>query len=149
MYVRMYIYVYTQIGYILYDITDHSTQAVVTFCKIPLFLVPVPTISFQPSGSQQRIVGEMQDIICSVTITFEADPDSVELTWTNASSIITPDDRVTVLPTNITRNSFRFTYTTIIQFDYLMEGDEGSYICNFTLDGMTKSRSATLHLRSM
>ena len=117
---------------------------------IRIFLVPFPRISFQPSGSQQGVVGEMQDIICSVTITSEIDPDSVELTWTKASSIITVDDRVTILPTNITRNTFSFTYTTIIQFDYLMEGDGGNYTCNVTLDGMTKSRSTTLgNLTSM
>ena len=112
-------------------------------------LVPVPRISLQPSGYLQGVVGEMQDITCSVTITSTIDPDSVELTWTNADSIITADSTVTII-TNITENPFSFTYTTIIRFAYLMEGDEGNYTCNVEVDDMMESRSITLeNLRSM
>ena len=103
-------------------------------------LVPVPRISLQPSGYLQRVVGEMQDIICSVTITSTIDPDTVELTWTLDDSTITTDNRVTII-TNITENPFSFTYTTIIQFAYLMEGDEGNYTCNVEVDDMMESRS--------
>ena len=119
------------------------------FCHdILIFLVPVPRISLQPSGYLQGVVGEMQDIICSVTITSTIDPDSVELTWTNADSIITTDNRVTII-TNITENPFSFTYTTIIQFAYLMEGDEGNYTCNVEVDDMMETRSIILeNLRS-
>ena len=112
-------------------------------------LVPVPRISLQPSGYLQGVVGEMQDITCSVTITSTIDPDSVELTWTNADSIITADNGVTII-TNITENPFSFAYTTIIQFAYLMEGDEGNYTCNVEVDDMMESRSIVLeNLRSM
>ena len=91
----------------------------------------------------------MQDIICSVTITSSIDPDSVELTWTNADSIITADNRVTIIA-NITENPFSFTYTTTIQFTYLMEGDEGNYNCILEVDDITESLSTTLEdLRSM
>ena len=91
----------------------------------------------------------MQDIICSVTITSTIDPDSVELTWTNADSSITTDNRITII-TNITENPFSFTYTTIIQFAYLMEGDEGNYTCSVEVDDMMESRSIILeNLRSM
>ena len=91
----------------------------------------------------------MQDIICSVTITSAIDPNSVELTWTNNDSIITTDNRVTITPTNITENPSSFTYTTTIQFDYLMEEDEGDYTCNVTVDDMMESNSITLqNLRS-
>ena len=114
-----------------------------------IYVVPVPRISLQPSGYLQGVVGEMQDITCSVTITSTIDPDSVELTWTNADSIITADNRVTIL-TKITENPFSFTYTTIIQFIYLMEGDEGNYTCNVEVDDMMESSSITLdNLRSM
>ena len=92
----------------------------------------------------------MQYITCSITITSAIDPDSVELTWTNADSIITADNRVTIMPTNITENPFSFTYTTTIQFAYLMEGDEGNYTCNVEVNNMTESHSTTLgNLRSM
>ena len=86
----------------------------------------------------------MQDIIFSVTITSAVDPSSVELTWTNASSIITPDNRVTITSTNITANLHSFTYTTTIQFAYLMEGDEGSYTCNVVVDDMMESSTTVL-----
>ena len=104
----------------------------------------------EPSGFFSGIIGEMQDIICSVTVTSVVDPDSVKLTWTNASSIITSDNRVTITPTNVTANLHSFTYTTAIQFAYLMEGDEGNYICNVMADDMMESRTTTLqNLRSM
>ena len=112
-------------------------------------LVPVPRISLQPSGYLQGVVGEMQDITCSVTITSTIDPDSVELTWKNADNIITADNRVTIIA-NITENPFSFTYTTIIQFAYLMEVDEGNYTCNVEVDDMMESHSIILeNLRSM
>ena len=112
-------------------------------------LVPVPRISLQPSGYLQGVVGEMQDITCSVTITSTIDPVSVDLTWTNADSIITADNRVTIT-TNIIENPSSFTYTTTIQFVYLMEGDEGNYTCNVEVDDMVESRSIILeNLRSM
>ena len=90
----------------------------------------------------------MLDITCSVTITSAIDPDSVELTWTFDESTITADDRVTII-TNITENPFSFTYTTVIQFAHLMEGDEGNYTCNVEVDNKMESRSITLeNLRS-
>ena len=112
-------------------------------------LVPPPRISLQPSGYLQGIVGEMQDIICSVTITSTIHPDSVELTWTFADNIITTDNRVTII-TNITENPFSFTYTNIIQFAYLMEGDEGNYTCSVEVDDITEFHYIILeNLRSM
>ena len=112
--------------------------------------MPVPRISLQPSGLLQGVVGEMQDITCSVTISSAIDPNSVELTWTNNDSIITTDNRVTITPTNITENPSSFTYSTTIQFAYLMEGDEGNYTCNVAVDDMMESHSITLkNLRSM
>ena len=91
----------------------------------------------------------MQDITCSVTITSIIDPNSVELTWTLDDNIITTDNRVTII-TNITENPFSFTYTTIIQFAYLMERDEGNYTCIVETDDMMESLSALFeNLRSM
>ena len=91
----------------------------------------------------------MQDITCSVTITSTIDPDSVELTWTLDDNIIITDNRVTII-TNITENPFSFTYTTIIQFAYLMEGDEGNYTCIVETDDMMESLSTIFeNLRSM
>ena len=96
------------------------------------------------------VIGEMQDIICSVTINSAIDPNSVELTWTNNDSIITTDNRVMITPTNITENPSSFTHSTTIQFAYLTEGDEGNYTCNVTVDNVVESHSITLqNLTSM
>ena len=112
------------------------------------YTVPIPKISLQPSGYLQGVVGEMQDITCTVTITSTIDPDLVELAWTLDDSTITTDNRVTII-TDITENPSSFTYTTIIQFAYLMQGDEGNYSCNVEADDMMESSSITLdNLRS-
>ena len=92
----------------------------------------------------------MQDLICSVTITSAIDPDSVQLTWLDSDNIVTSDNRVTVTPTNITSNAFSFTYTTVLQFVYLMEGDEGKYTCDLEADEMFESQTVQLqNFRSM
>ena len=115
-----------------------------------MFVALVSRISLRPSGFLQGVVGDIQDIICSVTITSAIDPNSVELTWANNESIITTDNRVTITPTNITENPSSFTYSTTIQFAYLMEGDEGNYTCNVVADNITESQSVTLqNLTSM
>ena len=107
--------------------------------------MPIPGIAFEPS---QGVVGGKQDIVCSITITSVVDPDSVELTWTNADNIITADNRVTIM-TNITENPSSFTYDTTIQFAYLMEEDEGNYTCNVAVNAIMKSHSTLLvNLRS-
>ena len=145
MYLHIFVFVCSYI--LIYVCTLSSCCIVCDFFY--LFIVPVPRISLQPSGHLQGVVGEMQDITCSVTITSEIDPDSVDLTWKLDDNIITTDNRVTII-TNITENPFSFTYTTIIQFTYLMEGDEGNYTCNVEVDDMMESRSIVLeNLRSM
>ena len=92
----------------------------------------------------------MQDIICLITISSVIDPDLVEMTWTRDDSSITTNSRVTIIPTNVTENPSSFTYTTTIQFAYLMEGDEGNYTCNVAVEDMTESKSIVLqNLTSM
>ena len=133
-----------------YEVYNHIALFCHDFCNC-LYIVPVPRIySYQPSGSLPGVVGEMQYIICSVTITSAVDPNSVMLGWANADSIVTADSRVTIQPTNVTSNPSSFTYTTTIQFTYLMEGDEGNYTCNVTLDDVMESNTTTLQkLKSM
>ena len=54
-------------------------------------------------------------------------PSSVMIGWMGpgGGSIIN-DSRVTISPTTSSGN----TYTSSLQFTYLMEGDEGTYTCN-------------------
>jgi len=114
-------------------------------CSYFISVVPFPKISYQPSTLQFRSPGA---IICSVTITSTVDPSSVKLTWINADSIITADNRVTISPTTVTENPSSFTYTRTIQFTYLIVEDEKNYMCSVTLGKMEKSQSAMLNLSS-
>lgn len=81
---------------------------------------------------QQGTVGEPHDLVCLIVLSSTAQSISVNLAWNFTSD----DDRVTVIPTTITTNvSIIVTYTTVIQFDYLTEGDEGNYTCTLEIDG--------------
>ena len=69
--------------------------------------------------------------MCSIALSFTAEASSVNLTWNFASN----DNRVTVIPTTITTDdSIGIIYTTVIQFAYLMEEDEGNYTCTAMID---------------
>ena len=62
----------------------------------------------------------------------------IDLTWNFTSN----DTRVTVIPTTITTDdSIGIIYTTVIQFDYLMEGN---YTCTATVD--RNSANSTVNL---
>ena len=82
--------------------------------------------TFLRSNNLQGIVGEATDLVCLIAISSTAQTPSVNLTWNFTSN----DDRVRVIPTTITTDdSIGIVYTTVIQFSYLMEGDEGNYTC--------------------
>ena len=92
-----------------------------------LNLVSILSISLQPSG--QYTVGQRQDVICSVSIPSDADPDTIELAWLNEQDIVTIDGRITIDESSDNFESNDTTLTTAIQFDPLTEDDEGEYIC--------------------
>ena len=109
-------------------------------------VVPFPKISYRPSTLLFTSPGV---IICSVTITYTVDPNSVKLTWTNTDSIITADNRVTITPTTVTENPSSFTYTKTIQFANLILEDEKNYTCSVTLGKEERFHSVILNLGSM
>ena len=84
----------------------------------------------QPSGVDQNTVGQRQDVICSISISPDVDPDTIELGWLNEDDIITDDSRVTIIesPDN-SSNINTSVITATIQFDPLFEDDESTYIC--------------------
>ena len=85
----------------------------------------------RPIGSLQRELGQQLDLVCSVLLSSTVDPSTVELTWNFTSD----DNRVTVMPTTITTDdSIGNMYTTVIQFAYLAEEDEGIYTCTLTVE---------------
>ena len=98
--------------------------------------MPSPNIFLIPNGLSQGVIGQQQDLVCSVVLSSAVDPSTVVLTWNFASD----DNRVIVIPTTITTDDVvGNTYTTVIQFAYLMEGDEGNYNCTLTVENSTES----------
>ena len=103
-----------------------------------------PRVFFRPNHLQQGIIGEAVDLICLIAISSTAQSSSVILTWDFPSN----DSRVTVMPTTITTDdSIGIIYTTVIQFAYLMEGDEGNYTCTTMIE--ENSGESTFNLEIM
>ena len=92
------------------------------------YLVPIPSVTISPSGHiQGAMVGSAQDIQCIVNTVSGVELSSVMISWIGpGGESITNDSRVTISPTTSSDNN----YTSILQFTYLMEGDEGVYTCN-------------------
>ena len=81
-------------------------------------------MTIQPSDFGQNTVGQRQNLICSISVPPDVDPNTVVLGWLNEVDIITDDSRVTI---NDYFNDS--TLATIIQFNPLAEVDEDKYIC--------------------
>ena len=80
------------------------------------------------------------------------DPDTIEFGWLNEDDIITDDSRVTIEQSNdlinISSNFSIRVFITIIQFDPLVEDDEGNYSCYSVINGTEMSTSIQLQTRS-
>ena len=73
------------------------------------------------------MVGSPQMIQCIVSTVSGVESSSVMISWMGpGGDTITNDSRVTIIPTISSGND----YTNVVQFTYLMEGDEGNYTCN-------------------
>ena len=83
-------------------------------------------------------MGSLQVINC--TASGVESTSSVMISW---DSIMT-DSRVTISPTTSSGN----TYTSSLQFTYLMEGDEGTYTCNVMILNTSESQSVELNTLS-
>ena len=100
-------------------------------CIIILFCIAfAPRIFLKPNDLRIGRIGYAHDLVCLIALSSKMQLRSVSLMWNFTSN----DDRVTVIPTTITTDdSIGIIYTTVIQFDYLMEGDEGNYACTLTM----------------
>ena len=99
-------------------------------------LVPTPQIFLSQSELPEGIIGQPQDLVCLVSLSSSVDPNTVELVWNFTST----DSRVIVIPTTVTNDdTIGNTYSTVIQFAYLMEGDEGNYVCSLTVGDSVES----------
>ena len=86
----------------------------------------------------------MHELLCLITLSSKTQTNSVNLIWNFTSN----DDRITVIPTTITTDdSIGIIYTTVIQFAYLIEGDEGNYVCTLLIGG--DGIESTFHLETI
>ena len=104
--------------------------------------VPPPNVTISPSGPiQGAMVGNPQVINCTVSTVSGVESSSVMISWMGPGGGSTmSDSRVTISPTTSSGN----TYTSSLQFTYLMEGDEGTYTCNVTILDTSGSQSVEL-----
>jgi len=87
------------------------------------------------------MVGSPQMIECVANISTVLDVNLVMFVWIRpGGDTVTSYSRVIINPITFNGN----TYTSSIQFTYLVEGDEGTYMCNVTTFGMTGSASVVL-----
>ena len=106
-------------------------------------VAPPPIISFDPpSPIQGFMVAEILTIDCRV----DTDPgvNSLMISWTGPSGVISNGTRMTISPPTRSDN----TYTSSLQFVYLMEGDEGTYTCNVMILQTNASESIELQALS-
>ena len=87
--------------------------------------------SFEP-----KTIGQRQEVVCSISVPPDVDPDTIELGWHNEDDI-TNDTRVTVYKltnnsSDNSSNSSTIVMTTVIQFNPLLENDEGTYSCFYS-----------------
>ena len=102
--------------------------------KYLLFILAIfLNITLRPSGFNQNTIGQRQDIICSISVPPDMDPDTIELGWLNEEDIVTNEGRVTIYESNDYFNDS--TLFTVIQFDPLLQEDEGEYTCYAVING--------------
>ena len=86
-------------------------------------------------------MGSPQVINCTVSTVSGVEASSVMINWMGpGGEFITNDSRVTISPTTSSGSN----YTNSLQFTYLMEGDEGNYICNMMILETRVSQSVEL-----
>ena len=86
-------------------------------------------------------MGSSQIIECTVSTVSGVEFSAVIISWMGPEGdSITSDSRVTISPTTSSGNN----YTSSLQFDYLMEGDEGTYTCNVMILETSESYSVDL-----
>ena len=81
-------------------------------------------------------------INCTVSTVSGVESSSVMISWIGpGGGSIMNDSRVTISPTTSSNN-----YTSSLLFNYLMEGDEGTYTCNAVILETIVSQSVELEL---
>ena len=89
------------------------------------------------------MVGSPLVINCTVSTVSGMESSSVMISWIGPEGVITNDSRVAISPATSSGN----TYTSSIQFTYLMKGDEGTHSCIVMISGA--SENATIEIQSL
>ena len=90
-------------------------------------------------------MGSPQVINCTVSTFTGVESSSVMISWMGpGGGSVMNDSRVTI---SLTTTSSGNTYTSSLQFTYLMEGDEGTYTCNVMI--LETSGSQSVELQSL
>ena len=118
----------------------------ILFAIFPLDVI-LPTVIILPSGAIRGAnVGSPLIIQCTATIDLTLNFNLMMFIWKGpAGDTITNNSRVIISPITSSGN----TYSSSIQFLYLMEGDEGTYECNVTILTTLTSESDSLVLESL
>ena len=85
-------------------------------------------------------MGSPQTIQCIVSTVSGVESNLVMISWMGPGGDITSGGRVTINPTTSSGN----TYNSTLQAAYLMEGDDGTYVCNVMIRETNGSGSAVL-----
>ena len=88
------------------------------------------SVVLQPS---RIAVGQTQEVICSISVPPDVDPDTIELGWLNEEDIVTNDSRVTIYTSSNYLNGT--TLSTIIHFNLLTEEDANEFTCYASVNG--------------
>ena len=87
------------------------------------------------------MVGSPQVFNCIVSTVSGVESSLVMINWMGpGGGNIMNNSRVTISPTTSSGN----TYTSSLQFTYLMEGDEGNYTCNVMILDASASGSVVI-----
>ena len=108
---------------------------------VHMHIVPDINITLPSGPIQGAMVGSPQDIQCIVSTVDGVESNSVMIGWIGPRGAITTNGRVTVGSVN---NDGSNNYSSSLQFDYLSEGDEGSYTCNVMILDASSSQSVEL-----
>ena len=93
------------------------------------------------SVTENSRFGSPQVIICTVSTVSGVEFSSVMISWMGpGGGSIMSGNRVTISPTTSSGN----TYSSNLEFAYLVEADNGNYTCNVTILDVTMSASLVL-----
>ena len=103
----------------------------------------IDSVTVSPSGPiQGAMVGSPQVINCTVSTVSGVESSSVMISWMGpGGNIDATNDRVSIGSVTAGSNNM---HTRSLRFNYLMEGDGGTYTCNVTILENSESQSVEL-----